>query len=110
MRRLVRLWLSTFVNFSVMPLRVATVLGLVMAFSGLAAIGGVFLWWWTGTGPAFGWGSLMASLLLFSGVQLVILGMIGEYVGRMFLTVNQRPQSIVRRVLTAHSTKNRADS
>jgi len=73
-------------------------------------IGGVFLWWWTGTGPAFGWGSLMASLLLFSGVQLVILGMIGEYVGRMFLTVNQRPQSIVRRVLTAHSTKNRADS
>jgi len=110
LRRLVRLWLSTFVNFSVMPLRVATVLGLIMAVSGFAAIGGVFLWWWTGTGPAFGWGSLMASLLLFSGVQLVILGMIGEYVGRMFLTVNQRPQSIVRRVLTTDPTASRGDS
>lgn len=101
LRRLVRLWLSTFVNFSVMPLRVATVLGTVMAFTGFAAIGGVFLWWITGTGPAFGWGSLMASLLLFSGVQLMILGMVGEYIGRMFLTVNQRPQSVVRSVIAA---------
>ena len=99
LRRLVRLWLSTFINFSVMPLRLATLLGLAMAMAGFLGIGGVLVWWWTGAGPAFGWGSLMAGLLLFSGVQLVMLGMIGEYLGRMFLTINQRPQSVVREVL-----------
>ena len=50
-------------------------------------------------GPSFGWGSLMAALLVFSGTQLVLLGLIGEYIGRMFLTVNQRPQAVVREVV-----------
>lgn len=98
-RRLVRLWISTFVNFSVMPLRMATVLGLAMATAGFGAIGLVFYWWLKEIGPPFGWGSLMAALLLFSGVQLVMLGLIGEYLGRMFLAVNRRPQSVLREVL-----------
>jgi undecaprenyl-phosphate 4-deoxy-4-formamido-L-arabinose transferase len=41
----------------------------------------------------------MASVLIFSGTQLVMLGLIGEYLGRMFLTVNQRPQAVIREVL-----------
>jgi undecaprenyl-phosphate 4-deoxy-4-formamido-L-arabinose transferase len=40
----------------------------------------------------------MAALLVFSGTQLVMLGLIGEYIGRMFITLNQRPQSVVRSV------------
>ena len=99
LRKLLRLWASTFVNFSVMPLRIATILGLGMAAAGFAAIVVVFIWWLNDKGPAFGWGSLMAALLTFSGVQLILLGVIGEYVGRMFLTVNQRPQSVVREVI-----------
>jgi undecaprenyl-phosphate 4-deoxy-4-formamido-L-arabinose transferase len=55
--------------------------------------------WWRGMGPEAGWGWLMAGLLIFSGTQLVLLGLIGEYIGRMFLTVNQRPQSVVREVV-----------
>jgi glycosyltransferase involved in cell wall biosynthesis len=99
-RRLLRLWLSTFVNFSVMPLRLATILGLVMAALGVAGLGVVVYWRLTNRGPAFGWGSLMTALLIFSGTQLVILGLLGEYIGRMFLTINRRPQSVVREVLT----------
>lgn len=98
LRRLLRLWLSTFVNFSVMPLRLATMLGLVMAAAGLVGLGVVFYWRFTNQGPDFGWGSLMGALLVFSGAQLVMLGLIGEYIGRMFLTVNGRPQSVVRHV------------
>jgi glycosyltransferase involved in cell wall biosynthesis len=98
LRRLVRLWLSSWMGFSVLPLRVGTVLGLAMALVGLAGLGYVFCLWASDAGPFFGWGSLMAALLVFSGTQLVLLGLIGEYVGRMFLTVNQRPQSVVRRV------------
>lgn len=99
LRRLVRLWLSAWINFSVFPLRVATVLGLVVAFVGLVALGGVIFLWLTDQGPAFGWGSSTAALLVFSGVQLLLLGLIGEYIGRMFLAVNQRPQSVVRQVV-----------
>ena len=44
----------------------------------------------------------MAALLIFSGTQLVMLGLIGEYLGRMFLTVNQRPQAVVREVIRSH--------
>jgi hypothetical protein len=47
-------------------------------------------WLWVrDIGPFYGWGWLMAALLMFSGTQLVLLGLIGEYIGRMFLTVNQ---------------------
>ncbi len=97
-RRLIRLWLSAWVNFSILPLRLATVLGLVVAGVGVIGLGVVAWLRLTHQGPAFGWGSLMAALLIFSGTQLVMLGLIGEYVGRMFLTVNQRPQSVVREV------------
>lgn len=97
-RRLLRLWISTFINFSVMPLRLATLLGLVMALVGLIGLSVVFYLRLTGQGPDYGWGSLMGALLVFSGTQLIMLGLIGEYVGRMYLTVNGRPQSIVRSV------------
>lgn len=98
LRRLVRLWASTFVNFSVMPLRLATLLGLMMALAGLAGLLVVFYLRITNRGPDYGWGTLMGALLVFSGTQLVMLGLIGEYLGRMFLTVNNRPQSVVRAV------------
>ena len=99
LRPLIRLWLSAWVNFSLLPLRIATALGLTMAFGGLVGFGWVVYWRLTDQGPSFGWGSIMAALLVFSGTQLVLLGLIGEYVGRMFLTINQRPQAVVRDVV-----------
>jgi hypothetical protein len=62
---------------------------------GLAVI---FYLRFSGQGPDYGWGTLMGALLVFSGTQLVMLGLIGEYLGRMFLAVNRRPQSVVRSV------------
>lgn len=99
LRRLIRLWMSAWINFSVLPLRAATVLGLLVAGLGILALAGVTWLWWIDRGPPYGWGWLMAALLIFSGTQLVLLGVIGEYIGRMFLTVNQRPQAVVREVV-----------
>jgi undecaprenyl-phosphate 4-deoxy-4-formamido-L-arabinose transferase len=99
LRRLVRLWLSAWINFSVLPLRVATLVGLVTAASGLAVFGMVVWLWLANRGPQYGWGWVMGTLLVFSGTQLVMLGLIGEYLGRMFLAINQRPQAIVRAVM-----------
>lgn len=99
LRKLVRLWLNMFVNFSVMPLRLGAVAGFV-----LSALG--FLWglwliverWLTPDMPA-GWTSLAVLVIFFSGVQLMTLGLLGEYLGRLFLTSNQTPQFVVRDVL-----------
>ena len=98
LRRLIRLWLSAWINFSVLPLRVATVIGIIIALAGLGSLGWVIWLYFHNAGPQFGFGWLMAALLIFSGAQLVMLGLIGEYVGRMFLTVNQRPQAVVREI------------
>src|SRR5271168_4881228 len=97
LRRLLRLWLSMFVNFSVMPLRVSTITGFVL--SGMGALAGamVIAEALTSSPPA-GWASLMAAVLLLSGVQLVILGIVGEYLGRLYLTANGKPQSVIREV------------
>ncbi len=79
------------VNFSVAPLRMATILGFLM--SGVGLVGTV----WTVAEALFsktprGWASLAVSVLLLSGVQLVVLGLLGEYLGRVYLTVNGKPQ------------------
>jgi undecaprenyl-phosphate 4-deoxy-4-formamido-L-arabinose transferase len=100
LRRLIRLWLSAWLNFSLLPLRMATFAGFTTATAGLVAFF-VVLWLWSvGRGPEYGFGWLMSAMLIFSGLQLVMLGLIGEYLGRMFLTVNQRPQSVVREVIS----------
>jgi len=96
-RRLTRLWMSMFVNFSVMPLRISTLAGFVL--SGIGATGGALV---IGEAllysPPAGWASLMAAVLLLSGVQLVILGIVGEYLGRLYLTANKKPQAVVKEV------------
>ena len=48
--------------------------------------------------PPQGWASLMVAVLVLAGVQLVVVGLIGEYLGRMFLAVNRKPQYLVREV------------
>jgi glycosyltransferase involved in cell wall biosynthesis len=99
LRRLVRLWLSAWVNFSLLPLRLATLAGLALGATGFVGLGVVAWLWWHDRGPDYGFGWLMTALLIFSGTQLVVLGLIGEYLGRMYLTVNQRPQAVVREIV-----------
>jgi glycosyltransferase involved in cell wall biosynthesis len=107
LRRLLRLWTSMFVNFSVMPLRLSTLAGFILSL--LGAIGGamaiveaVF------SSPPPGWASLFSAVLLLSGVQLMILGIIGEYLGRLYLTANGKPQAVVREVCRSEMVAARA--
>ncbi len=97
LRRLIRLWLNMFVNFSVMPLRLSTLTGIAISVFGALATVMVFIEAMFYNTPP-GWGSIMAAVLLLSGVQLLILGIVGEYLGRLYLTVNGKPQSIVATV------------
>lgn len=109
LRRLVRLWLSMFLNFSVFPLRVATLSGIAVSVIGLLASLYIVYDALSGGSPR-GYPSLMAAVLVLAGVQLIMLGIIGEYLGRMFITTNARPQYIVREVLHRAEAKTAADN
>jgi glycosyltransferase involved in cell wall biosynthesis len=101
--RLVRLWMNLATNFSVAPLRLAVVAGIAMGVLGLVAACFVVAEALSGSPPS-GWASLMTVTLLVAGVQFVILGVMGEYVGRAFMSANGKPQGVVRMALGPGAT------
>ena len=82
-------------NFSVTPLRLGVLVGLGMAVLGLLGFVEVSIEAIAGGTPR-GWASAIAATSLLAGVQLMMLGLLGEYLGRLFLTANQKPQFVVR--------------
>jgi undecaprenyl-phosphate 4-deoxy-4-formamido-L-arabinose transferase len=98
--RLTRLWLNLATNFSVLPLRLAVISGVAMGVLGLLGALLVVIEGLKGETPS-GWASTLVVTLLIAGVQFMILGILGEYVGRTFLTANGKPQGTVREVLRA---------
>ena len=102
-RKLIRLWISMLVNVSVIPLRLMTFAGMITSALGFLAVIEVVLERIFST-PRTGWSSLMAAILLLSGTQLLLLGILGEYVGRIYLGVSDKPQSVVREEVRSHST------
>jgi glycosyltransferase involved in cell wall biosynthesis len=96
--RLVRLWLNLVTSFSLAPLRMATFAGVAMAALGAMGAGAtIFEALFTRDTPS-GWASTMTVILLVAGVQSMILGVMGEYIGRTFLSANGKPQGTVRLV------------
>ncbi len=98
LRRLVRLWMNMALSFSILPLRIATLLGFALGALGVLGFIGVLFEAMTGS-PPIGWSSTVSLVLVLSGCQLMMLGIVGEYVGRLFVTINGRPQAIVRDVI-----------
>lgn len=98
LKKLLSLWMSMATSGSILPLRLSSMLGAIStALALLLALEAVFEWLLVGQLPR-GWASLAVIVLLFSGVQLLILGIVGEYVGRLFLTANRVPQYAIREV------------
>jgi glycosyltransferase involved in cell wall biosynthesis len=96
--RLVRLWLNLATSFSLAPLRLAVFAGAMMAALGvIGAVATIVEALFLSETPT-GWASTMVVLLLVGGVQSMILGVLGEYVGRTFLTANGKPQGSVRTI------------
>jgi undecaprenyl-phosphate 4-deoxy-4-formamido-L-arabinose transferase len=96
-RRLMRLWLNLATCFSLAPLRLAVYAGATMAiFGALMAVATIVEALTSGT-PS-GWASIMVMLLVIGGVQCLMAGIIGEYVGRAFLSANGKPQAAVRSI------------
>jgi dolichol-phosphate mannosyltransferase len=99
--RMVRLAIDALTSFSAMPLKLATFLGFLAFLLGCGyAAYAVYVGYILGLGVP-GWTSLVILNIMFSGVILVCLGLVGEYVGRIFEEVKGRPLYVVRRRLDA---------
>jgi glycosyltransferase involved in cell wall biosynthesis len=83
-------------SFSVKPLHLATILGIFISFfSIIYSIYAVLIFFTTDLAIT-GWTSILVSILLLGGIQLTVLGILGEYVGKMFLETKNRPSYIIK--------------
>lgn len=96
MKKLLGLWFNGFTAFSIFPLRVATVTGVI--FAGAGFIYGVYTIVKKFVNPEvpLGFSSLMAAVVFIGGMLMIMLGLIGEYIGRIYISINNSPQYVIR--------------
>lgn len=96
LRKLLGLWFNGFTAFSVKPLRIATTVGVLSASVGFMY--GIYTIIKRFINPAvpMGFSALMAALVFFGGMIMILLGLIGEYIGRIYISMNNSPQYVIR--------------
>jgi polyisoprenyl-phosphate glycosyltransferase len=99
LHRMIRLAFDAITGFSVLPLRLASLAGAGVGVIGLLLLSYALTGWLTGR-VTQGWTSLMSLMLILGGAQLLLLGIFGEYLGRLYIEVKRRPLFVVDRVLT----------
>ena len=96
LKKMLSMWMSSFTNFTMRPIRTATGIGAATAVSGF--VYGLFLIIRKIVNPAvaIGFTSIMAVMLFLGGMIMIMLGLLGEYIGRTYMTVSSMPQYVVR--------------
>ena len=104
MKKLLALWFNGFTAFSVKPLRVATVVGMAFSLVGFLYLIYTIINKFLNPAVPLGWSSTMAVLLVVGGCILFMLGLIGEYIGRIYISLNNSPQFVVKKVVRKEET------
>lgn len=107
-KKLFSLWLMSFTNFSIMPLRIIDVFGMVSACVGMLMSVVLIIQKLINPYIAAGYTSIMAVLLIVSGIMMLALGLMGEYIGRMYMILSDMPQYLVREVCDKNSTQEKS--
>lgn len=105
-QKLLRLWLAYW-NYSVIPLRISSMIGAAMAGVGFLASFITVIRKLLDPSMLMGWASTICIMTIFFGLVLLSLGIIGEYLGKIILTINHTPQFIVREMVNVE--KNTAE-
>lgn len=94
--KLITLWVNGFTSFSVKPLRIATMIGALCAFLGFGY--GIYTIVKKFINPLvpMGFSSLMSALMFIGGMLMLMLGLVGEYIGRIYVCMNNSPQYVIR--------------
>ena len=106
LKKLMLLWINGFTSFSVKPLRFATFIGFITAMFGFLFGIYVIIHKFVVPNSLMGWSSTMAVLLFLGGMIMLMLGMVGEYVGRIYLSINRSPQFVIRKKVGFEDEKN----
>lgn len=94
--KLMALWINGFTAFSIKPLRISAAFGGVMAFAGLVyGIYTIIRHFVVGAAP-MGYASMMSALVFIGGMLMLMLGLLGEYIGRTYISLNNSPQYVIR--------------
>lgn len=96
LKKLLALWINGFTAFSVKPLRVATLTGAMCSLIGFLYIAYILLRKLIFNDILLGYSSLVAIILFMGGMIMLMLGMVGEYVGRIYILANSAPQYVIR--------------
>lgn len=94
--KLLSLWLNGFTAFSVKPLEIGSWTGAILAFGGFAGLIYTIINKFLNPDTVDGWTSLISVSFLLGGIQLLMLGLIGEYIGRIYICLNKSPQYVIR--------------
>ena len=97
--KMVGLAFDALTSFSIMPLRLASYLGLALGFLSLLMLGYTLGSWAIGN-VVKGWSSLLTVVLILGSTQLILFGLLGEYVGRLYLESKRRPLFVIDQLLT----------
>lgn len=97
--KLLGLWMNGFTAFSVKPLRVASLLGGILAAFGIGYLIYTLINKIINPEAPLGWTSIMGGMFLIGSMILIMLGIIGEYLGRLYISENRSPQYVIREVL-----------
>ena len=103
LRKLIALWISGFTAFSIKPLRIVSVLGMMVASVGLIYFIYTIIHKILNPKTAMGWTSTISIILIIGGMVLFVLGMIGEYLGRVYMSINKEPQYVIKNRTTSNS-------
>ncbi len=96
LKKLLGLWMNGFTAFSVKPLRIATMSGVVFAIIGFLYVIYILINKCINPAVPVGWSSTIAAIMIVGGVILCMLGMIGEYLGRVYISINDAPQYVIK--------------
>lgn len=96
LKKLLGLWFNGFTAFSVTPLRIATVIGCICAVVGFAYGLYVFIRRLVDPNMVMGFSSIMCTILFVGGMLMIMLGLVGEYIGRIYISLNNSPQYVIR--------------
>ena len=103
--KLLGLWFNGFTAFSVKPLRLATVVGFLCAAAGFIYGVVMVLRKLLGYTTVLGYSSLITVILFIGGIIMVLLGIIGEYIGRIYISINNAPQYVIRETIGGSDEK-----
>lgn len=99
LKKLISHWLNGFTAFSIKPLRISSFIGAICAFAGFVFMVYTVIRKIVGDNITVGYSSIVAILLFVGGLLMLMLGMIGEYIGRIYICLNNSPQYVVKDVV-----------